>query len=88
MDVIIRIPVNGGYAPALEKRLDEYGISHAELARESGISPSHLSRMFNRPMEPSLETATKIELAVARIRARQKRERDADRRREQRKHEE
>lgn len=70
----INISLNPGedYAGNLERRLEEYGISKAELARELQVTPPELSRYFSkdpeRRVQPRADTVVQIETAVLAIR--------------------
>ncbi len=75
MSPSIVLHIDGNYTNDLRERLKEYGITHGELSRESGINPSQLSRWFNTSIQPRLENVQRIEQAVARIRAHRKKER-------------
>lgn len=68
-----------GYSEDLKKRLEEYGISHGELCRESGIDPGQMSRWFNTDREPRLESIVRLEQAVARIRRRMQKRKERSR---------
>src|SRR5688572_16209139 len=71
----IIINPGGNYTADLDRRLKKYHISHNELAREMKVSPSQMSRWFNKPMQPRLESIVKIEKAIVAIRARRAKER-------------
>ena len=75
--LMIEIDENGSYTEPLKRRLADYNISHGQLARESGIAPTQLSRWFNRDMEPQIASIFTIEQAVEAILERRRKERDA-----------
>ena len=67
---VIKIRIGEDYMAKLRERLQFYEISQGQLARQMQVTPSQLSRLFNRtnpsgkPMQPSLETIYKIEQAL------------------------
>lgn len=83
---VIPLYVGENYSEDLRVRLDKYGISQGELARElapklateSETDPEvalkstirQLSRWFNTPLQPSHKNIVKIEQAILAIRAR------------------
>lgn len=79
MSPVIYVNVGDNYIEELEKRLQKHDISHGELARESGISPTQLSRWFNSNIEPTLKNVRKIEEALLTILRKRRR---AERRKE------
>jgi predicted transcriptional regulator len=52
------------YLDDLEARMQKYGITRAELAREMDVVKSQISRMFNQRMMPQMATLGKIERAM------------------------
>ena len=61
------------YTIDLAKRLDKYSISQSELAQESGIAESQISRMLVHGVQPQLKNVVRIEDALARLRKRRRR---------------
>lgn len=67
---VIKIRIGEDYMAKLRERLQFYEISQGQLARQMDITPSQLSRLFNRtnpsgkPMQPSLETIYRIEQSL------------------------
>lgn len=70
----IQLVIGDDYLEELDRRLRAYGITRAELARQWGKNPSHVSRMFNKGVVPRIDEIKKIEVAVAQIRARKEAE--------------
>lgn len=68
--VVINVAVGEDYVAELERRLKKYGISHGQVARESGIAATQLSRMFRDNVMPRMENIAKIERAIIEIRKR------------------
>lgn len=75
VQILVPIDVGGNYTELLKERLQKYKISHGELAREVGVSPTQLSRWFNKPIQPRLEAIAKIETAIIKIRKERSRQR-------------
>lgn len=70
----VTIVVGDGYIPDLKARLDEEGITAAELAREMEVSKQELSRWLNsRVSSPSMANVAKIELALVNLKRRKTR---------------
>jgi transcriptional regulator with XRE-family HTH domain len=70
----ITVVIGGNYIKELDERLQKYGISHRQLAKEMGREESQVSRWFNKPdMSPSLKSIQRIEEAVAVLRTRKDR---------------
>lgn len=66
--VTVTISVGGNYIEELSKRLTALEISHNALARQMDLSPSQVSRWFNRPnMLPSMRSIANIERAILEI---------------------
>jgi transcriptional regulator with XRE-family HTH domain len=55
------------YTQDLRERLEDFGISQLELAREVGVDQTQISRWFNKKMEPRFQTIQKLEAALERI---------------------
>lgn len=69
----ITVVIGGDYMKELDERLQKYGISHRQLAKEMEVEESQVSRWFNKPMTPSLKSIQRIEHAVAVLRTRKDR---------------
>lgn len=70
----ITVVIGSNYIEELEARLQKYGISHRQLAKQMGREESQVSRWFNRPeMLPSMKSIQRIEEAVAVLRTRKDR---------------
>lgn len=69
----ITITIGGNYFADLDARLKKYKISHGELAREMGISHTQLSRWFNKPILPRMQSVERIENAVLSLRRKRQR---------------
>lgn len=67
-EVTITVNVTGSYTKELKARLEKYGFSQGQLARESGIAPTQLSRMFRTEMTPHMANIVKIERALLELR--------------------
>lgn len=72
--IVINVAIGENYMEELRDRLQKYGITQGELAREMGINPTQLTRWFNtksdttgKHMEPRLDNVRKIELALLAI---------------------
>jgi DNA-binding phage protein len=58
--------MGGDYVASLKARMEKLGVLASDLARESGIAKSQLSRYFNSKtgMQPGLRTVHKLEAAL------------------------
>lgn len=75
---IIKVSTGASYTEELAKRLDRYGITRAELARELGKARSQISRWLNKPgHEPSMDNIIQIEEAVSKLRLKHSKHRPA-----------
>jgi predicted transcriptional regulator len=76
----ITIAVGQSYTAELRRRLDEYGVTNAELAREMGVHPSVFARWFRKNgTVPSLASVQRIERALHAILQRRRAERRRNR---------
>lgn len=69
----ITITVTDDYSAQLKERLEEYGITPAELSRETGIYPTQFSRWFSTGQVPRMANIIRIEEGILAIRRRQRR---------------
>lgn len=75
----LTIVVGEDYIPDLQKRMEKYGISAAELARELEKTEQEISRWFNskrrfgKQWTPRMSNILKIEQAIIDIRRRKAR---------------
>lgn len=79
-DIVVKIKVGPGYAADLKRRLEEYGITPAELARESGYNRHMLSRTFRTGMTPTIRNIEKLEAGIVTIRRRRAEQERAEKR--------
>lgn len=68
----VTVVIEEDYTSETRERLEKLNISLGELARETGIDRSQVSRIFNTNLVPKIDTVQKIELAILAIRARRK----------------
>lgn len=61
------VTLDPGYCEQLALRLEQAGITRAELAREASMPPPQISRWLNTPAMPNLRNVIRIERAMSRI---------------------
>jgi hypothetical protein len=66
----VTITIVDDYPAELRDRLTKAGISLGALSRATGIDRAQIARLFNKPVHPRLDTAVKIERAIAKLLAR------------------
>jgi len=66
----IMMPVVPDYMRGLGRRLSKLGLSWVELARETAIAQTQLSRWKNQRMQPSWENIVRLEQGLDRIKRR------------------
>lgn len=78
--IVIPIEIGEDYQTGLLRRLEQYGITQREVAREMGIDETQFSRWVARPsadtgkpMAIRMDNVVKIEMAIIKIRERMKR---------------
>lgn len=68
--ITITLNVDENYLDDLKRRLEKYGVSQRQLAREAGYEDTDISRMFRDGISPRLEKVVKLETAILEIRKR------------------
>ena len=51
---------------AIQKALSDTGLNQTQLAKRSGIHPSHLSEIMNERVNPKFKTIAKLETGLGR----------------------
>lgn len=70
----LTVTITADYSRDLKKRLEQYGITPAELSRETGIYPTQFSRWFASGQIPRMGNVMKIEEGIIAIRKRRQKE--------------